>query len=167
MEDLYKTLKEYGYINHIEYDKQGLNVIDKDIVLMPDSLFFVDMAYRVMHTYIFAISSPKYETQGILTLDLGSYHTLGNSSFANKFNIEIETSLDNIVIHREYGMRKILQFEFDASRYILRKGFPDFPACPYGHGFKMLGYDTQENIYVRLASSILNEPTLEIQTYKE
>ena len=165
MQKLYKTLKEYGYTHHIEYDKQGLNVLENKLVLLPDSLFFIDMAYRVMHTYVFAISAPKYKTQGILTLELNDYHTLGTSAFANKFNIEIEQSWDEIVIRRQYGMRKVLKLEFDANRYVLRKGFPDFPSCPFGHTFKSLGYDTQEKEYVRLVSSILKEKSLKIIEY--
>ncbi len=37
----------------------------------------------------------------------------------------------------------------------------------YGHTFKMLGYDRLKNEYVRLASSILKESSLEKIEYKE
>jgi len=120
-----------------------------------------------MHTFVFAISSPKYETKGILILDLNAYHTLGTSGFANKFNIEIKQSWDDIVIRREYGIRKVLKSEFDANRYVLRKGFPDFPSCPFGHTFKSLGYDIQTETYVRFVTSIMKDKSLKTIEYKK
>jgi hypothetical protein len=47
----------------------------------------------------------------------------------------------------KYGVPKVFKSEFneDPDRYVLRKGFPDFPECPYGESFSMLGYDTQDN----------------------
>ncbi len=167
MEELHKELEKYGYIDTIESKKEGLYVTQKDMLLLSDSLFFVDMGYRVLHTYLFAISAPKYDIKGILTLDLNSYHTLGISGFAEKFNIEVEMSWDNVVVRRQYGMRKVLKEEFDPARYILKKGFPDFPSCPYGNTFKMLGYDVETKEYVRLASSILKDKRLKTLKYEE
>ena len=63
-------------------------------------------------------------------------------------------------------MRKILKSEFDSNRYILKIGFRDFPTCPYGNTFKMLGYDVETKEYVRLASAILKKKILNRVTYK-
>ena len=167
LEKLYTELKKHGYVDHIKYGTEGLSVAEKEMLLLPNSLFFVDMAYRVLHTYIFAISAPKYDIKGVLTLDLNTYHTLATTGFAEKFNVEIEINFQEVIIHRQYGMRKVLKAEFDPKRYILRKGFPDFPSCPYGHTFKMLGYDMQEKTYVRLASAILKNSSLDTIKYKE
>ena len=167
MDELYKKLSAYGYVDTIGYENEGLYVAQKDMLLLPDTLFFVDMGYRVLHTYIFAVSAPKYDIKGILTLELNDYHKLGTSGFAEKFNIEVEMSWNDVIIRRQYGMRKIMKEEFDAKRYVLRKGFPDFPSCPYGHTFKMLGYDMQEKTYVRLASAILKNSSLDTIEYKE
>ena len=167
MEELRKELAQYGYVDNIESKKNGLFINEKDILLLPDSLFFVDMGYRVEHTYLFAISAPKYSIKGILTLELLAYHALASSIFSEKFNIEIEISWEKVVICRQYGMRKILETEFDPSIHVLKKGFPDFPPCPFGHTFKSLGYDTQTEEYVRFVSSILKDKSLKIVEYKK
>lgn len=167
MQTLYKALKTYGYKDRIVYDNGLLGIEGKETVLGPDSLFFVDAGYRVMHTFLFAISAPKYDVKGILELDLQTYHTLGTTPFAAKFDLEIKQQWDEVNIERQYGMRKITKAQFDPNRYILRKGFPDFPSCPYGHTFKMLGYDTHTQEYVRLTPDILKLDTLKTEHYKE
>ena len=63
-------------------------------------------------------------------------------------------------------MRKILFDEFNSDIHILKVGFDDYPPCPYGHNFKMLGYDTSTNEYIRLHSKILKEESLK-RIYKE
>ena len=87
-------------------------------------------------------------------------------SINKKENLEMSEMLKENSVHTQYGMRKIHKSEFDPRRYILRKGFPDFPACPYGHTFKMLGYDKETKEYVRLTASILKASNLEKTTYK-
>jgi len=67
-----------------------------------------------------------------------------------------------------YGMRKVLKEEFneDPERYVLRIGFPDFPPCPFGQSFSMLGFDTAEQSYVWLVTSILRDSRLERIPYQ-
>jgi hypothetical protein len=166
LNELKKALLKYGYLDSISFKNYSIIVEDKDIAFFPDSLFFVDAGYRKLHDYIFAISSPKHEVRGLLVLDLESYHDIVTSAFAKKFDIAVESNPKEIVIKRQYGMRKILKDEFDPDRYILRVGFDDFPSCPFGHTFKALGYDLKERVYVRLASSILKDPNLQ-KIYKE
>ena len=61
-----------------------------------------------------------------------------------------------------YGVRKVSRREFgaDPERYILRIGYPDFPDCPFGESFSMLGFDTAEQTYVWLATDILRDDRL-------
>ena len=61
-----------------------------------------------------------------------------------------------------YGVRKVSRREFgaDPERYILRIGYPDFPECPFGQSFSMLGFDTAEQTYVWLATDILRDNRL-------
>ena len=162
-----KKLLKFGYSDTITYENEQFQVSHKEITLTPTSLFFIDVGIRVDDTYIFALSSPIYEVKGQLSLDHEAYSKIMASEYTSKFEIDIIEEPKEIIIRRQYGMRKILKSEFDPSRYILRKGFPDFPACPYGHTFKMLGYDRLKNEYVRLASSILKEASLEKIEYKE
>ena len=57
-------------------------------------------------------------------------------------------------------------FDEDANRYVLRKGFPDFPSCPFGGNFSMLGYDTKLERYVWLSKSIIKNENLNIIQYE-
>lgn len=62
-----------------------------------------------------------------------------------------------------YGVRKVRRAEFDADpkRYVLSLGFPDFPPCPFGQSFSMLGFDTTKQEYVWLATKILRDERLQ------
>jgi hypothetical protein len=51
-------------------------------------------------------------------------------------------------------------FESEPERYVLREGFPDFPPCPFGGAFSILGFDTSEQSYVWLVTSILKDSRL-------
>ena len=44
-------------------------------------------------------------------------------------------------------------------------GYPDFPACPFGQGFTMLGYDTTDEEYVWLATKVLKDDRLQHVPY--
>ena len=61
-----------------------------------------------------------------------------------------------------YGVRKVRKAEFNAdpARYVLRLGYPDFPECPFGQGFTMLGFDTAAQEYVWLATRIVKDDRL-------
>lgn len=61
-----------------------------------------------------------------------------------------------------YGVRKVgkAAFNADPDRYVLRLDFPDFPPCPFGQGFTMLGFDTAAQEYVWLASKIIRDERL-------
>jgi hypothetical protein len=51
---------------------------------------------------------------------------------------------DNPSIDLKFGYSPRIhkdKFTEDTNRYVLRRGFPDFPSCPYGVEFSMLGYD--------------------------
>ena len=64
LKELQKALLKYGYHHSISYDINTLKVAGKDVEFTPSSLFFVDAGFRMVHTYLFAISSPKYEVRG-------------------------------------------------------------------------------------------------------
>ena len=167
MKHLNIMLKKLGYIDVLTYKNELLYLTHSEKTLCATSLFFIDAGYKVEGSYVFALSSPLHEIKGTVLLTSNEYQKLMISTIGSKFKIDIEDDPQEIIIHTQYGMRKIHKSEFDPRRYILRKGFPDFPACPYGHTFKMLGYDTEEKVYVRLTSSLLKDKTLETITYKE
>jgi len=67
-----------------------------------------------------------------------------------------------------YGVRKVRKAEFDADpeRYVLRLGFPDFPDCPFGQGFTMLGFDLARQEYVWLVTRIIKDDRLKRVPYQ-
>ena len=71
-------------------------------------------------------------------------------------------------IASRYGLRKVFkkEFEGDPERFVLRIGFPDFPPCPFAQSFSMLGFDTAEQSYVWLVTSILQDSRLERVPYQ-
>ena len=162
-----QALEKLGYSDILTYKEDKLHLISKKKSLDAHSLFFVDGGYSLNNIYIFAISSPINKIKGLLLLSYNEYRELMDSSLSKKFTLLIEENPKEVVIRRQYGMRKVLKEEFDPKRYVLKKGFPDFPACPYGHTFKMLGYDKQTKTYVRLAPAILRDKSLKILEYKE
>lgn len=164
---LIKELFKLGYNDILTYKSEYLYSINNYIKLSSDSLFFIDAGYKVNGVYLFPLSSPMHSIKGIVLLNEDEHSQLMASSLASKFEIEIIEQPKEVIIKRQYGMRKILQSEFDATRYVLRKGYPDFPSCPYGHTFKMLGYDTETKTYVRLAPRILKDKQLKTLEYKD
>lgn len=68
-----------------------------------------------------------------------------------------------------YGLRKIYKSEFeqDSERFVLRIDFPDFPPCPFGQSFSVLGFDTAEQQYVWLVTSILRDSRLARVPYQQ
>jgi hypothetical protein len=82
-------------------------------------------------------------------------------------NRKTEFIADSDVPNR-YGLRKVYRREFDRDpeRYVLRIDYPDFPECPLGESFSMLGFDTAEQTYVWLVTSILRDTRLKRIPYQ-
>lgn len=45
-------------------------------------------------------------------------------------------------------------YQSDVERYELRKDDPNAPLCPYGNRREFIGFDKQENDYVRFTKSV-------------
>jgi hypothetical protein len=131
----------------------------------------IDGAYRFDVTedafdtqYLFAVSLPQYRLRGLIIDLLGMYLYMEEQSVTE---ILRDADLVNYVFDDQdpfvkYGLKKITPSDFDAEskRYVLRIGFPDYPACPVGTDFTMLGFDEQTQEYVWLATSILKDNRL-------
>jgi hypothetical protein len=120
--------------------------------------------------YLFAVFIPKYELRGLIIDLLGVYFYSEDQTISRILRkVSLVTYIfDDDEPYIKYGLRKVSPSEFGANtnRYVLRIGFPDFPACPVGVAFSMLGFDEQAQEYIWLSTSILKDSRLKRVEYK-
>lgn len=114
--------------------------------------------------YLFAVSVPRRELRGLVIDLLGAYFYLEEQPITKMLRDAFMFSyiFDDKDPYLKYGLKKITpsDFNLDSDRYVLRIGFHDYPACPVGTDFTMLGFDEQTQQYVWLSTSILNDNRL-------
>ena len=112
---------------------------------------------------IYAISDLQSHSKGLLVDAYDIFDEICDRGLADRLaeNRKAEFIEDSDVPSR-YGLRKVYKREFDRDpeRYVLRIDYPDFPECPFGESFSMLGFDTAEQTYVWLVTSILRDSRL-------
>jgi hypothetical protein len=112
---------------------------------------------------VYAISDQKTHNKGLLIDAFDIFDEIRDRGFTERLvkNRYTEFVEDGNVPSR-YGLRKVYRNEFDHNpeRYVLRIGYPDFPECPFGESFALLGFDTAEQTYVWLVTSILRDSRL-------
>ncbi|MFT5821112.1 MAG: hypothetical protein ACI8ZM_002361 [Crocinitomix sp.] len=137
--------------------KEQRRVLEKKYLFIDAALHFENDARKV-----YAIASPIVKVKGILIED-GIRNQIPGSLIGK---LPIESHLfkndGSELIKYQYGMRKIFLDEFDADpeNFELRGGFENFPACPFGNQFKVLGYDKANKEYVRFVKAILKNHAL-------
>lgn len=112
---------------------------------------------------IYAITDPATQHKGLLIDAFDVFHEICPRDLSDRLVAHRETvSADDQDLPSKHGLRKVFKNEFnrDPERYILREGFPDFPPCPFGQAFSILGFDTAEQEYVWLVTSIIRDPRL-------
>jgi hypothetical protein len=118
---------------------------------------------------IYAIADRKAGSKGLLIDAFDALDQECSRELYEQLNASRPTRHDNGgEIASRYGLRKVFkeEFEGDPERFVLRIGFPDFPPCPFGQSFSMLGFDTAEQSYVWLVTSILRDSRLERVPYQ-
>ena len=112
---------------------------------------------------IYAISNKRTHSKGLLIDAFDILDEICDRGLAERLveNRSTEFVEDSDVPSR-YGLRKVYknEFERDPERYLLRIQYPDFPECPFGESFSVLGFDTAEQTYVWLVTSILRDSRL-------
>lgn len=112
---------------------------------------------------VYAIADRKAGRKGLL---IDAFDTLDGDSSRELYE---RLNVDRRAVHERggeiasrYGLKKVFKEEFDEEpeRFVLRIGFPDFPPCPFGQSFSILGFDTAEQSYVWLVTSILRDSRL-------
>jgi hypothetical protein len=169
------SLKKAGYDNDFEYHADHIHAIQGNVKLSTDD-FNVDKGYQFECTTsgdcsaVYAISSDSRNIKGVLVDFYDSNTRKLDDKIIEKFNVETQkNTTDESRVTTRYGMNKIFKDEFNenSERFELRFGYPDFPKCPFGNSFKMLGYDKEKKEYVWLVTSILNDERLSRVTYSK
>jgi hypothetical protein len=112
---------------------------------------------------IYAISDQKTHNKGLLIDVFDIFDEICNRELTERLLEDRHTELvEDGDVPSRYGLRKVYKDEFDRDpeRYVLRIGYPDFPECPFGESFSVLGFDTAEQTYVWLVTSILRDSRL-------
>jgi hypothetical protein len=112
---------------------------------------------------IYAITDPATQHKGLLIDAFDVFDETCHRDLAERLLERRETMpTGDEDVPSKHGLRKVYKAEFDSDpeRYVLREGFPDFPDCPFGGAFSILGFDTAEQTYVWLVTSIIRDPRL-------
>lgn len=172
-----KELNVVGYTEDFRLTGEKLRWVGKNVDYDADQ-FVVDYAYRFESSetpedtsMVYAISIPKKGIKGVLLDVLDTFYSLPDNFVNNKIKNVEPTILqhDDTSVELKFGfIPKVHKTKFneEPDRYVLRKDFPDFPACPFGQSFSMLGYDTGLSRYVWLTTSIIRDERLKTVEYK-
>ena len=175
--DAVNTLIEQGYVNTFAVENGELIDVSLDMMLKQDS-YTVDSAFKFETapdsgdaSNVYAISVNGGATKGLLIDAFDYIDQLCPDLVQEKLRSAETTTVNenSATAPMRYGLRKIYKAAFDVSpdRYVLRMGFPDFPECPFGQTFSMLGFDQAAQEYVWLVSSIIRDDRLIRVAYNE
>lgn len=154
-----------------EYRVKDSNLVDLELGSTIEACTIrVDAALRLESgddgedaSNIYAITDPATGHRGLLIDAFDVFHEICPRDLSERLVADRETvAARDRDAPTKHGLRKVFKDEFhrDPERYVLREGFPDFPSCPFGGGFSILGFDTAEQDYVWLVTSIIRDPRL-------
>lgn len=112
---------------------------------------------------VYAITDKKTYNKGFLIDAFDIFDEICNRGMTERLLENRYTRfIEDGDVPSRYGLRKVYKNEFDRDpeRYVLRIDYPDFPECPFGESFSVLGFDTAEQTYVWLVTSILRDSRL-------
>lgn len=171
-----KELNNVGYTEDFRLTGEKLHWVGKNANYDADQ-FKVDYAYRFESSetpedtsLVYAISIPKKGIKGLLLDVLDTFYSLPD----NFVNSKIKSTEPTILQHEDSSVDlkfgfipKVHKAKFneEPDRYVLRKNYPDFPACPFGQSFSMLGYDKGLSRYVWLTTSIIKDERLIVDEF--
>lgn len=172
-----EELNNAGYTEEFRLTGQKLRWTGKNVDYNANQ-FEVDSAYRFESSdasedtsLVYAIRIPKKGIKGILIDMFDTFYSLPENFTNNKIRekepvlLTHEDTQENL----KFGfIPKVHKSKFNENphRYVLRKNYPDFPECPVGQNFNMLGYDNELSQYVWLVSSIIKDERLKRVDYK-
>lgn len=154
-----------------EYRVKDGNLVDLQLGTTIDPCTMrVDAALRLASgldsedaSNIYAITDPATERKGLLVDAFDVFDEICHRDLSERLVAHRETALSgDLDVPSKHGLRKVFKndFDIDPERYVLRENFPDFPPCPFGGAFSILGFDTAEQSYVWLVTSIIRDSRL-------
>jgi len=167
--DTTRAFLDRGYSHDFRIDGGALHdvTVDRQIDLQD---IHVDAAYRFelspnSHdaSNVYAITDRTHGAKGLLIDAFDLLEATGDTPLTSLLSAARESRRDDEAdAPTRFGLRKVAKAEFEnnCDRYVLRIGFPDFPECPFGESFSMLGFDVAEQAYVWLATKILRDDRL-------
>jgi hypothetical protein len=164
--DAVKELRSKGYTEEYIPAKEHIDCAVSGKKLKPEELK-IEEGYQFDITenttdsqYLFTATEKSTGTKGLI-IDLLGQHKFGETPVAGMLNVPLTMyKYDEGDI--KYGLPKIYKDKFNENpeRYELRIGYPDFPPCPFGNSFSMLGFDKDNKQYVWLVTSIIKDKRL-------
>lgn len=154
-----------------EYRVKDGNLVDLEVGSAIDPCtIHVDAALRLQSGHdaedasnIYAITDPATGYKGLLIDAFDVFDEICHPELFERLAAHRETTpTADQDAPTKHGLRKVLKNEFDndPERYVLRENFPDFPPCPFGDAYSILGFDTAEQSYVWLVTSIIRDSRL-------
>ncbi|MBI2260576.1 MAG: hypothetical protein HYU62_02810 [Caulobacterales bacterium] len=170
--DAARAFEAKGYNHDYHVTDRGLRdvTVGRDLHLgdvQIDARFRFDDGEYGDASNLYAISEATHGTKGLLIDAFDVFGADGPTALASHAPpAQLRQGADDVPM--KYGMRKVGRSEFnvDPDRYVLRLDYPDFPECPFGESFSMLGFDTAEQTYVWLATAILRDDRLVRTPYR-
>jgi hypothetical protein len=171
LETVYQ-LKNEGYSQDFEIHGNHIHLIQGNAKYSIEE-FEVDKGYQFNCSTtgdcsaLYSISSNDKKVKGVLVDYYDSMREL-DGEISKKFGVKAEQSEhDDLSRSTRYGLNKVFKemYNENPERYELRIGYPDFPKCPFGETFKMLGYDNSNKEYVWLVTSVLKDERLKRVNY--
>lgn len=169
--DAVSDLKRKGYLDELLFENDEVVNLSKGIKLKVGK-FMIDSAYQFESgekgedtSIIYAVSANDRSFKGLF-IDSLNLHGEDNDSRIKEKIIAVEPHESEQ--GTKFGLPKIHKADFNENpnRYVLRRGFPDFPQCPFGQSFTMLGFDTENQEYVWLVTSIIKDERLKNEVFE-
>lgn len=115
---------------------------------------------------LFIVAHSDKEKKGLI-IDLLGTHYYGDEPISKILQVPLESYVSKDESEFKYGLKKIYKETFNKKpeRFELRVDYPDFPACPFGFGYKALGWDKEKQEYVWLVTSIIKDDKLKVKRF--
>lgn len=165
-------LRQQGYTDSIQivdgkmYSIEDSNFIDHKQIDLENGYQFEITENAIDTQILFTYKNTAKSSKGLIIDLLGSFY-YNDEIFNQKLKTPLKIYVANEQSPTKYGLRKVYKKEFDENpnKFEFRIDYPDFPACPFGFGYKALGWDKDKQEYVWLVTSIIKDDKLKIKRY--